>query len=91
MDACLPSEQGISAPSDAAKNAAQINPWRPRLITNKVYVMDPSKENKENRDANQDIADSEKPRLVPADLDIPDGNEEKHEEIDLPPAMPPKV
>jgi hypothetical protein len=87
----LSSEQGISAPSDAAKNAAQINPWRPRLITNKVYGMDPSKENKENRDANQDIADSEKPRLVPADLDIPDGNEEKHEEIDLPPAMPPKV
>jgi hypothetical protein len=68
-----------------------INSWRPRRITNKVYGMNPSKENRENRDAKQDIADSEKPRLVPADLDIPGGNEEKHEEIDLPPAMPPKV
>ena len=71
MDACLPSEQGISAPSDAAKNAAQINPWRPRLITNKVYVMDPSKENKENRDANQDIADSENLDLFPLILTSP--------------------
>jgi hypothetical protein len=53
--------------------------------------MNPSKENKGNRDAKQDIADSEKPRLVPADLDIPEGDEEKHEETDLPPAMPPKV
>jgi hypothetical protein len=75
-----PASKGSLAPSDAAKNGAQSNPWRPRLITNKVYGMDTSKENKENRDANQDIADSEKPRLVPADLDIPDGNEEKHEE-----------
>ena len=64
-----------------------IHPWRPRRIANKVYGMNPSKE---DNDAKQDT-DSEKPRLVPADLDIPDGNEEKHEEIDLPPAMPPKV
>jgi len=54
--------------------------------------MNPSKENKENRDAKQDSADREQPRLDPADLDIPDGNEEEnHEEIDLPPAMPPQV
>jgi hypothetical protein len=68
-----------------------IHAWRPRLIANRVYGMNPSKENKGNRDAKQDIADSEKPRLVPADLDIPEGDEEKHEETDLPPAMPPKV
>ena len=61
--------------------------WRPRRIANKVYGMNPSKE---NNDAKQDT-DSEKPRLVPADLDIPDEDEEKHEETDLPPAMPPKV
>jgi hypothetical protein len=53
--------------------------------------MNPSKENKERQDEKQDHTDSEKTRLVPADLDEDEGDEEKHKETDLPPAMPPKV
>jgi hypothetical protein len=53
--------------------------------------MNPSKEDKERQDEKQDHTDSEKPRLVPADLDVVEGDEEKHEATDLPPAMPPKV
>ena len=53
--------------------------------------MDPSKEDKGNQDEKHDRADKEEPRLVPADLDIDEGDEEKREETDLPPAMPPKV
>jgi hypothetical protein len=54
-------------------------------------MMNPSKEDKGNRDEKQDRADNEEPRLVPADLEIAEGDEEKDEETDLPPAMPPKV
>ena len=53
--------------------------------------MNPSEEEKKNRDEKHDRADREEPRLVPTDLDIDEGDEEKHEETDLPPAMPPKV
>jgi hypothetical protein len=49
--------------------------------------MNPSKEDKGNRDEKQDRAEEEKPRLVPDDLE----NVEGDEETDLPPAMPPKV
>jgi hypothetical protein len=52
--------------------------------------MNTSKEDKANQDEN-DRADGEDPRLVPADLDIDEGDETKHEKTDLPPAMPPKV
>lgn len=51
--------------------------------------MNPSEEDKENRDEKED-RDSEKPRLVPADLEVAEGDE-KYDETDLPPAMPPKV
>ena len=57
----------------------------------RVNDMNPSEEDKKNRDEKHDRADGEKPRLVPTDLDIDEGDEEKHEETDLPPAMPPKV
>jgi hypothetical protein len=53
--------------------------------------MNPSKEEKERQDEKQDRTNSEKPRLVPAELDVVEGDEEKHQETDLPPAMPPKV
>ncbi len=53
--------------------------------------MNPSKEDKENRDEGRDRADNERAPLVPGDLDIAEEDEEKHEETDLPPAMPPKV
>jgi hypothetical protein len=43
----------------------------------------------ENRDEKED-RDSEKPRLVPADLEFAEGDEEKYDETDLPPAMPPR-
>jgi hypothetical protein len=55
----------------------------------RVNGMNTSKEDKGNRDEKHDRADSEEPQLVPADID--EGDEEKHEETDLPPAMPPKV
>ena len=82
-------------PRTIASNCRSSNtlnhPWRPRLFANRVYGMNPSKEDKENRDEKQDRADNEEPRLVPADLEIAEGDEEKDEETDLPPAMPPKV
>jgi hypothetical protein len=53
--------------------------------------MTPSKEDKGKQEEKDDRADSQEPRLVPADLDIDEGDEEKHEETNLPPAMPPKV
>jgi hypothetical protein len=53
--------------------------------------MNPSKENKGDRDEKQDRAEEEKLRLVPDDLENVEGDEEEHEETDLPPAMPPKV
>jgi hypothetical protein len=53
--------------------------------------MSSSKEDKRNRDEKLDRADREEPSLVPPDLDIDEGDEEKNEETDLPPAMPPKV
>jgi hypothetical protein len=65
--------------------------WRPKLFANRVFGMNPSKEDEGRQDEKQDRTDSEKTRLVPADLDVPEGDEEKHEETDLPPAMPPKV
>jgi hypothetical protein len=54
----------------------------------RINGMNPDKE---NRDEKHDRADSEEPQLVPADLDIDEGDKEKHEETDLPPALPPKV
>jgi hypothetical protein len=53
--------------------------------------MSSSKEDKRNRDEKLDRADREEPSLVPPDLDIDEGDEEKNEETELPPAMPPKV
>jgi hypothetical protein len=53
--------------------------------------MRSSKEEKGNRDEKLDRADREEPSLVPSDLDIDEEDEEKNEETDLPPAMPPKV
>jgi hypothetical protein len=61
------------------------------LFANRLYGMNPSKEDKGRQDEKRDRTDSEKTRLVPADLDEVEGDEEKHEETDLPPAMPPKV
>jgi hypothetical protein len=57
----------------------------------RVNGMNPSKEDKGDRDEKQDRAEDEKPRLVPDDLENVEGDEEEHEEPDLPPAMPPKV
>jgi hypothetical protein len=58
---------------------------RPRLLANALLNgMNPSKEDKGNRD-------EEKPRLVPDELENVEGDEEEHGETDLPPAMPPKV
>jgi hypothetical protein len=51
----------------------------------RVNGMNPSKENKGNREDKHDRAEGEEPRLVPADLDIDEGDEEKHEETNLPP------
>jgi hypothetical protein len=53
--------------------------------------MRSSKEEKGNRDEELDRADREEPSLVPSDLDVDEGDEEKKEKTDLPPAMPPKV
>jgi hypothetical protein len=55
--------------------------------------MRSSKEDKGkgNPDEEPDRADREETSLVPSDLDIGEGDEEKNEETDLPPAMPPKV
>ena len=53
--------------------------------------MNPSEVDKGDQDEKKDRADSDKTRLVPADLEIPEGDEEEHKEPDLPPAMPPKV
>jgi hypothetical protein len=53
--------------------------------------MSSSKEDKRNRDEKLDRADREEPSLVPPDLEIDEGDEEKNEETELPPAMPPKV
>jgi hypothetical protein len=53
--------------------------------------MNPLEADKGNKDEKQDRADGENPRLVPADLETAEGDEEEHKETDLPPAMPPKV
>jgi len=53
--------------------------------------MSSSAEDKGNRNEKVDRADTAEPKLVPSDLDIDEGDEEKSEETDLPPAMPPKV
>ena len=53
--------------------------------------MSSSAEDKGNRNEKVDRADTEEPKPVPSDLDIDEGDEEKSEETDLPPAMPPKV
>jgi hypothetical protein len=65
--------------------------WRQSLFVNRVYGMNPSEADRGNQDEKKDRADSKKTRLVPADLEIPQGDEEEHKEPDLPPAMPPKV
>jgi hypothetical protein len=54
-----------------------------------INGMRPSKEDKENREEKLD-RDPKEPSLVPSDL-VDEGDEEKNEETDLPPAMPPKV
>jgi hypothetical protein len=56
-----------------------------------VNSMNSSDQDKANRDEKPDRSDNKEPKVVPADLHIHDENEEKSEEIDLPPAMPPKV
>ena len=53
--------------------------------------MRSSKEDKENRDEKLDRTEREETSLVPSDLDIEEGDEEKNEKTDMPPAMPPKV
>jgi hypothetical protein len=53
--------------------------------------MKSSEAEKGNPDEKHDRADDEEPKLVPPDLDIDEGDEEKNEGTDLPPAMPPKV
>ena len=53
--------------------------------------MRSSTEEKGNQDEKLDRSDREEPGIVPPDLDIEEGDEEKNEETDLPPAMPPKV
>jgi hypothetical protein len=53
--------------------------------------MRSSAEDKGNRNEKLDRADREESSLVPSDLDIDERDEEKNEETDLPPAMPPKV
>ena len=53
--------------------------------------MRSSAEDKGNQNEKLDRADREEPSLVPSDLDIDERDEEKNEETDLPPAMPPKV
>ena len=53
--------------------------------------MNPSEVDKGNQDEKKDRADSDKTRLAPPDLEIPEGDEEEHKEPDLPLAMPPKV
>jgi hypothetical protein len=53
--------------------------------------MRSSKEDKGNRDEKLDRTDREETSLVPSDLDIDEGDEEKNEKTDMPPAMPPKV
>ena len=65
--------------------------WRQSLFANRVYGMNPSEEDKGNQEERKDRADIDKTRLVPDDLEIPEGDEEEHKEPDLPPAMPPKV
>ena len=52
--------------------------------------MKSSEAEKGNPDERHDRADDE-PKLVPPDLDIDEGDREKNEGTDLPPAMPPKV
>ena len=44
--------------------------------------MSSSKEDKRNRDEKLDRADREEPSLVPPDLDIDEGDEEKNEETE---------
>jgi hypothetical protein len=65
--------------------------WRQSLFANRLYGMNPSEADKGNQEEKKDRADSDKTRLVPDDLEIPEGDEEEHKEPDLPPAMPPKV
>ena len=56
----------------------------------RVNGMNPSKEDI-NEHETHDHADKEETPLVPTDLDVDEGDEEKREETELPPAMPPKV
>jgi hypothetical protein len=56
----------------------------------RVNGMDSSKEDI-NQHKTHDRGDKEETPLVPTDLDVDEGDEEKREETDLPPAMPPKV
>jgi hypothetical protein len=51
--------------------------------------MNPSKEDNVKRAEKHDRP--EEPQLVPPDLDIDEGDEEKKEGTNLPPGMPPKV
>jgi hypothetical protein len=53
--------------------------------------MNPSKEGKVNPADKHDRPEDQEPRLVPTDLDIEEGDEEKNKGTDLPPAMPPMI
>jgi hypothetical protein len=53
--------------------------------------MNLSKEDNVNRAEKHDHPEGEEPQLVPPDLDTDEGDEEKKEGTDLPPAMPPMI
>ena len=74
----------------ASSKAALLNGGVRDCSQMRVNGMDPSKEDI-NQHETRDRADKEETRLVPTDLDVDEGDEEKREETDLPPAMPPKV
>jgi hypothetical protein len=57
----------------------------------RLKSMSSSDQDKANGDEESDRTGNKELKVVPADLHIHDENEEKAEEIDLPPAMPPKV
>jgi hypothetical protein len=53
--------------------------------------MTPPKDDNVNPADNHNRPEDEAPQLVPSDLDIDEGEEEKNKGSDLPPAMPPMI
>jgi hypothetical protein len=53
--------------------------------------MNPSKEGNVNPPDKHNRPEDEEPQLVPSDLDVDEGEEEKEKRTDLPPAMPPMI